>query len=879
MSMRDTISTQVSEALRSGHSQFGRTLPGPVWTALKGGLARTLIGPTLQSLVASNGGMYALNELSRSAATSVLAQVEPRVTNARCTWEATPTTNLDEIIAEVLNSFWGPTDNIFCKTGPGGGVDPTCTKDSPDTGGGSGGASFDDAKFDLTARTIRGAKKIKFLEGDVGPDNAWLGGATYQKLTVTTTSGTKFEVKAVQDNVLTHGEPMRGVTFQVAPQDLPGARTVKKADFIELYDKVAPAVLAYIDHYKPEVVGLSANSSGKNDLYRDIVRTIASARPKYFAAHEYSHGGGGYGGTNNYVLGPADRQSHMLRAFRSSTGMMPGRFPYYQVLNMRLSAELVEWDGVDNIFCATGQGGGVDPTCTKEGGGTLKSKIKDAMQAVQFGEGTPEMLTPDKIVSDVRDIYDNMSADLRAQIEEEIDNEVAERSDDLIEGYEPKVPQDTIDDWTNTTNDQLAHRINQTLISKLTEEGVPYIEGEKIREDLLKTLGSHSGLDGMQVIAKKIESEYPLLKEVWGNQVDDVKSQLPSAISSLQRALISDRLSDLERSLRDELTYVKAKEEYNKNPLKYGSRFLDLAARDTWYRYAEKKIPNTGLQVESSVQRDMLQTELKGGRLFTVTARSSERLPAVGEKYSKTVISFKDDSGSYDATGKGSAHEVFGKVVPAVAQYVEKYKPDVVEFSASGKSRVGLYDKLIKTVASLSPDYMAVYYGKENDDRNYYVVRRDRQDTLLLQAPRDPDGVLVNRESFITLEAEFNPVWFTSFGWLTANEDWCEPTPMDVQINSTPEQYITLDTPALDTRNAKTLMDTGNWTPPTLLYARQVASDTDFVDRVVSGQTRNALLFEACPDGTEKLIANVTDGVVEVHDTLAYERFFTRISQ
>jgi hypothetical protein len=295
LTLRESISDHCRTALTAAYNQFGINVPDAVWSGLQMNVARMIVGPAMRSMVANNAGAYALADLSRVASTSVRDQVQQRIAHARLTWNTMPRT-AEAPIEATLNAFWEPVDNIFCKTGPGGGVDPTCTKDSPDTGGGSGGASFDDAKFDLTARTIRGAKKIKFLEGDVGPDNAWLGGATYQKLTVTTTSGTKFEVKAVQDNALTHGEPMRGVTFQVAPQDLPGARTVKKADFIELYDKVAPAVLAYIDHYKPEVVGLSANSSGKNDLYRDIVRTIASARPKYFAAHEYSHGGGGLRG-------------------------------------------------------------------------------------------------------------------------------------------------------------------------------------------------------------------------------------------------------------------------------------------------------------------------------------------------------------------------------------------------------------------------------------------------------------------------------------------------------------------------------------------------------------------------------------------------------
>ncbi len=116
-------------------------------------------------------------------------------------------------------------------------------------------------------------------------------------------------------------------------------------------------------------------------------------------------------------------------------------------------------------------------------------------------------------------------------------------------------------------------------------------------------------------------------------------------------------------------------------------------------------------------------------------------------------IQFSDSSGSFAVTGAGSAKEVFGKVTTALLSHLQKENPTAASFSAAGKSRQSLYDKLTKTIAVALPEYTAMAYSASGY-RQYMVVKRSEKDRYMEYAARkgiEPE----------TLVMSINPSWFS----------------------------------------------------------------------------------------------------------------------
>ena len=84
--------------------------------------------------------------------------------------------------------------------------------------------------------------------------------------------------------------------------------------------------------------------------------------------------------------------------------------------------------------------------------------------------------------------------------------------------------------------------------------------------------------------------------------------------------------------------------------------------------------------------------ETKSGRRFHVAIEDEE-------------LTFEDDQGSLTKTGKGEAFEIFTAVSKATLAYIQEENPPIITFSASGRGRAKLYERLAHSVAALHPKY------------------------------------------------------------------------------------------------------------------------------------------------------------------------------
>ena len=88
--------------------------------------------------------------------------------------------------------------------------------------------------------------------------------------------------------------------------------------------------------------------------------------------------------------------------------------------------------------------------------------------------------------------------------------------------------------------------------------------------------------------------------------------------------------------------------------------------------------------------------------------------------------------GSYDLTGQGDASRVLATVVNAISQYLQKYQPPYIAFSAkSTGGRVGAYTAMIKRLArgytlldpEEYPDEVMGFLDYLGSDKPFILVR------------------------------------------------------------------------------------------------------------------------------------------------------------
>lgn len=235
---------------------------------------------------------------------------------------------------------------------------------------------------DTRSRLEKDIDKIKFKEGGRASKNTWKitstgGSAEYA---FKTESGRKFTVKAGRNFGYREpgatNLPVKSINIIFTDENESTMRTGRGEAFT-VFRNVTPAVAAIVRRDRPEKVSFSASGQSRVDLYTKLTKTVLKLTPGHRA---FKQGSGGYAYFNIYREDavPANLDTIEYQEIKLAEGieMMgweeldPEIDPLWFV-EEGWDEELLDELGIELAFCPTGEGGGVDNSCSSRvsGGG------------------------------------------------------------------------------------------------------------------------------------------------------------------------------------------------------------------------------------------------------------------------------------------------------------------------------------------------------------------------------------------------------------------------------------------------------------------------------------------------------------------------------
>jgi hypothetical protein len=266
----------------------------------------------------------------------------------------------------------GAVLNVFCKTGQGGGIDPTCGAGKGGAGGmassGNGPTTATPINEQTRDAVYERLSKNKFLANVPDSvkreiaDDAGRATAKYGKAARYTNEDADAYVK----NVFPYKNP---ISEEVSPQGERLQREINK-------------------HHLPNAETLYRGVSG------DYAQSLLSAKPgdiidtggNFTSTSLSQHIPNVFGGDARMVIEAPKGTKAMFIEEKAVEMLLPARtkFRVKSVDGTMVHMEIVEQPttnqlarAVHNIFCKTGQGGGVDPTCGVKAGGKRGSSLGD----------------------------------------------------------------------------------------------------------------------------------------------------------------------------------------------------------------------------------------------------------------------------------------------------------------------------------------------------------------------------------------------------------------------------------------------------------------------------------------------------------------------
>ena len=118
----------------------------------------------------------------------------------------------------------------------------------------------------------------------------------------------------------------------------------------------------------------------------------------------------------------------------------------------------------------------------------------------------------------------------------------------------------------------------------------------------------------------------------------------------------------------------------------------------------------------------VLRFETEAGTPYTIT--TYDRSAQQGRTH-RTIMF--DQDGDYGIKGTGSAHEVFSKVIGAIASKHQEAPADVYTFTAAEPSRKTLYKRLVKKLGAVFPELKGAMYDR-GGSATYVVGNRDYEE-------------------------------------------------------------------------------------------------------------------------------------------------------
>lgn len=416
-----------------------------------------------------------------------------------------------------------------------------------------------------------------------------------------------------------------------------------------------------------------------------------------------------------------------------------------------------------------GPGGGQFVSKSGDKGGLSKDsakRVKIILEEASRIEVTDEQITSDVSSSDYDAIERSMTESEREYMENALERMADEFIEGAMEGFEPEINYADLSEKLGYGMDGIDSTVIE-IIHEHTEDD------DELREKLIEAVNDFSPNSSKNRHGKNyielLKNEIRDVDNVPESLIDDiidyaykVESEIDEAISKEeenQRESYEDELrDDYDRAGSDRKEYLEAF--YYDNV----DRFASEAELNKWY-------------VDSDGD-GILKFKTKSDNEYTVRAVyrdvSGRSVPD---------LQFADSEDSYKITGSGEAFQVFSAVVPAMVSYIREKDLSAATFSAAEESRQKLYDRLVKTVASVVPGYFAAYFDK-NGARYYLLGKVEIKDELfktsrsrflveprtLVEGSGDIFASVNDEEEWKEIKPEINPEWFTEEGWKSDND-------------------------------------------------------------------------------------------------------------
>lgn len=371
-------------------------------------------------------------------------------------------------------------------------------------------------------------------------------------------------------------------------------------------------------------------------------------------------------------------------------------------------------------------------------------------------------------------IESRMSQDEKEEMETQLEEWRDEYISERLSEFEPEIDEDELAQDNGFSDEDVRDKalelVDEWLESKeeTDNEAAEEEDWEETAGELREAIESwHSGTSKSGVYAVREMIRDTRRKAGLPDGLDDLFNAYESEVEESIEKLVEEAKEEQEQAERerleqnyddgdDRIEYLR--NFYRQNEERYAATESDEGCGEkVWCRDRDND--------------DVLKFKTSAGNTYEVF---SHKGPTQRTFNGKRIpdIQFRDQAGSFDITGSGSAFEVFSNVVPAVIAYVKKNDSDVVTFSAKGKSRQKLYDRLVKTVLAAMPDYFGA--SEDKGETRYYVVGKRALRSQLEEKfktksaplpgePGEPPPLPLRNPAEI--EPEADPDWWERESW------------------------------------------------------------------------------------------------------------------
>lgn len=357
--------------------------------------------------------------------------------------------------------------------------------------------------------------------------------------------------------------------------------------------------------------------------------------------------------------------------------------------------------------------------------------------------------------SDTSEIYDRMTSEERDTMREALDQERDKWVNEQMDSWEPD---DSIYDAIDESYAASEAGYSQRDIKN--DVGEMVADNEKLTQ-VVEDWDGRYGYDGIEMLIEELDNSGEEISSELRDKLEAYKNEAEDAIQK-ERDHQYESLSDESRD--------SAREEYENQYSESDAErsYLERFYEDNPERFQSEE--QLGKWVISPRGESQFSFKTSDERRFDVNVYDRE----LGAGIKTSDVQFSDDTGDFGVTGKGKAFEVFGQVVPAVVAYIKHEDPPVVTFSAYGKSRQRLYDRLVATVLGAGDGRFAVKHDSaDGKSRQYAVGKLDmRQDIISKMPPSIVENLqeIAPRKDYGDDQWEefsvpIDPAWFTPEGW------------------------------------------------------------------------------------------------------------------